>query len=78
MTMTTDERTAIRNTLMDMVDLLRGLTNTNPTQAQEAYILLLADRLNQLSNSVREPQSNNPREPEVLLSKISSIIDELR
>ncbi|QZA69814.1 hypothetical protein 278BB001_19 [Bacillus phage 278BB001] len=78
MTMTTDERTAIRNTLMDMVDLLRGLTNTNPTQAQEAYILLIADRLNQLSNSVKEPQPSNPREPEVLLSKINSLLNELR
>lgn len=78
MPMTTDERTAVRNTLLDMVDLLRGLTNTNPTQAQEAYILLIVDRINQLSNSVREPQSSNPREPEVLLSKINSLLNELR
>lgn len=78
MTMTTDERTTIRNTLLDIVDLLQGLNNTNPTQVQEIYILLIADRINQLSSTIKEQQSTDPKESELLLSKVNNLIDELR
>ncbi|AYJ75325.1 hypothetical protein BSP36_238 [Bacillus phage BSP36] len=78
MPMTTDERTTIRNTLLDIVDLLQGLNNTNPTQVQEIYILLIADRINQLSSTIKEQQSTDPKESELLLSKVNSLIDELR
>ncbi|AXH71289.1 hypothetical protein BSP38_247 [Bacillus phage BSP38] len=78
MPMTTDERTTIRNTLLDIVDLLQGLNNKNPTQVQEIYILLIADRINQLSSTIKEQQSTDPKESELLLPKVNSLIDELR
>ncbi|AYJ75870.1 hypothetical protein BSP18_236 [Bacillus phage BSP18] len=82
MPITVDERAKLGGTILDMVDIISGLTNTNLTPAQEAYVLLLADRLHQLSKAVKELEvdslSSFKESGEELLARIKRFKDELR
>ncbi|UPI12753.1 hypothetical protein [Bacillus phage SBSphiJ5] len=82
MPITVDERAKLGGTILDMVDIIRELTNTNLTPAQEAYVLLLADRLQQLSKVVKELEvdslSSFKESGEELLARIKRLKDELR
>ncbi|UPI11995.1 hypothetical protein [Bacillus phage SBSphiJ2] len=82
MPITVDERAKLGGTILDMVDIISRLTNTNLTPAQEAYVLLLADRLHQLSKVVKELEvdslSSFKESGEELLARIKRLKDELR
>lgn len=82
MPITVDERAKLGGTILDMVDIISGLTNTNLTPAQEACVLLLADRLHQLSKVVKELEvdslSSFKESGEELLARIKRFKDELR
>ncbi|UPI11744.1 hypothetical protein [Bacillus phage SBSphiJ6] len=82
MPITVDERAKLGGTILDMVDIISRLTNTNLTPAQEAYVLLLADRLQQLSKVVKELEvdslSSFKESGEELLARIKRLKDELR
>ncbi|UPI13243.1 hypothetical protein [Bacillus phage SBSphiJ7] len=82
MPITVDERAKLGGTILDMVDIINGLTTTNLTPAQEAYVLLLADRLQQLSKVVKELEvdslSSFKESGEELLARIKRLKDELR
>lgn len=82
MPITVYERAKLGGAILDMVDIISGLTNTNLTPAQEAYVLLLADRLHQLSKAVKELEvdslSSFKESGEELLARIKRFKDELR